>query len=762
MKLFCKRGLCLLLMLILCAGLLSGLTVNASAATLEERQQAVVAAALAYYDKGHSVQYEGTNLCDNIDRVDYGKSRSTYHSSPETATPDETMYTVCSDFAYQVYYEALGYKLLGNEGRCWTGSLGRYPKNDPIVVWYYDGAEGKNRAEELQKMFQLAQPGDIITVFAKTSGHTMIWAGDLTGDGVADIIHSGGAHMKNSLDKRTDTREYNPANEATHDPRYEKKVLKDGNGGSIHITGDAANYIPGAYKKKTWRRWTLLRPANAMTDSDPIPAKTLYRMSHPRLAIDRTLSKTRFGSAYTGETVTMTLKLSNASKVNYTVPVTEKSPAGAKLKTPFSGANVSGETQTLNVELAAGETKTFVCEYEITALLGEKVVFEGGSVGDIPSNSIPITVGGAKLNADDTAKLAKVAAGEYESVLRENKADNATMADVVYQKILGLNVRIPDFVTITSKCTKPVMTPEITLTDAAKTVMGSKRTHVFLKQEDVKAEDLTLCRMMVPNCWWGASMWCPFGSDRCSEPLDKHLEPGDVIVRSKSYVDAAQSEQMIYLGNGKYLTYDKDKNAYAFVEEPEFFMCVTYKIFYVLRPTLAYDDVHALPALPAAEAKTLKFTDVKEGDWYYGYVKDLVARGTISGMTETTFAPNGTLTYGQALKLVASATGEKEPAKSGSHWASGYLTLAKEKKWLDKDIDLDSTVTRRAFCQIAAKARNITAQPKKNPFKDTQDKDVLALVKAGVVSGMTDTTFEPDGLLTRAQIAKIIWALLAA
>ena len=90
MKLICKRGLCLLLTLILTAGLLSCLTVGASALSIEERQQAVVATALAYYDKGHWVQYEGTSVGDNIARQDGGKGRSTNQASPEYATPTST------------------------------------------------------------------------------------------------------------------------------------------------------------------------------------------------------------------------------------------------------------------------------------------------------------------------------------------------------------------------------------------------------------------------------------------------------------------------------------------------------------------------------------------------------------------------------------------------------------------------------------------------------------------------------------------------
>ena len=155
----------------------------------------------------------------------------------------------------------------------------------------------------------------------------------------------------------------------------------------------------------------------------------------------------------------------------------------------------------------------------------------------------------------------------------------------------------------------------------------------------------------------------------------------------------------------------------------------------------------------------LPFTDVAEGDWYYEFVSEMYAKGVINGMTETTFVPNGTLTYGQALKLIAVGLGKGEQP-AGSHWASGYLTLAKTEGWLASDVDLNGSVSRLAFCQIAAKAKGLTEQPASNPFTDTADTDVLALVNAGVINGMTANTFMPDGLLTRAQIAKIISLLV--
>ena len=144
-----KRMLCLALALVLCAGLMPVIGVSAAETTIEEKQQAAVAVAMAYLDKGHSVQYGGETLVPGIDRGDGGKTRSTNQTTPEGATPQETMYTVCSDFAHQVYWEAFHYQLKGDAGSCWTGGLVKTkPEEDPIAVWYWEKGDASKMDSE--------------------------------------------------------------------------------------------------------------------------------------------------------------------------------------------------------------------------------------------------------------------------------------------------------------------------------------------------------------------------------------------------------------------------------------------------------------------------------------------------------------------------------------------------------------------------------------------------------------------------------------
>ena len=748
MKQLTKRAACLLFAAALCLSLLPALGGFAGAASLAERQQALVAVAMAYYEKGQSIQYDGTTIVDEIARADGGKTRSTNQVPPEYATPHETMYSVCSDFAHQVYWEAFHYLLTGPAGNCWTGELLAVDRQSPMMVYYWDNTMDKNRRTANAEMLAVAQPGDVFTTMQTNGGHTMVYVGDVYGDGDVYFAHCWGADIrKASEDGFADIREYPKDGEV--DKRYGYRQNADAKGGAIRVS-KVSEILERHYSGDNGTKMTLLRPLLEMKEEEyPILPATKYRMSHPRLAIDRTLNETRFHSVFTGETVTLTLKLSNSSTGAYTVPVTEKTPAGAKLKTPFEDAKVSGDTMTLNVELPAGGEKTLTAEYEITAKRGETVTFEGGSVGDIPSNVIPIAVGGKKLTAEENARLAELADGKFNK-LTAVRANATNLGDAVYQQVLGLNVQLPQFRQISKKLIKVI------------TVPSGKKTHCFKSKDEVDAEDLTAYQTIVPRLWYGTRIRYEWGIERCTDPRDMHLEPGDVICLcpNDSLLYIAPVNQIVYLGDGKYLKYNKADKGYTIVGEPELVSYVTEPLFYVLRPTLAYDDVHALPALAEPmQAVGFRFKDVKESDWFYSYVKDLVADGTVSGMTETEFQPNGTLTYGQALKLIALAVGEKEPTQSGKHWASGWLALAKSKGWIKGDMKLDGTITRLQLCIIAAKAKGLTEQPEKNPFTDTKDKDVLALYKVSVISGMTSTEFQPEGLLTRAQIAKIIWML---
>ena len=165
-------------------------------------------------------------------------------------------------------------------------------------------------------------------------------------------------------------------------------------------------------------------------------------------------------------------------------------------------------------------------------------------------------------------------------------------------------------------------------------------------------------------------------------------------------------------------------------------------------------------AAPQGRILMNPFKDVKASAWYGSYVIDLYNDGVINGTSATTYAPNDTLTWAQALKLLLVANGDlKAEDAVGADWAKNTMAKAAELALVDADADGNEAITRLAFCQVAAKLNKMAESKTDSKFIDCADGYVMALVDAKVIDGMTENTFEPDGLLTRAQIAKIIYLL---
>lgn len=167
---------------------------------------------------------------------------------------------------------------------------------------------------------------------------------------------------------------------------------------------------------------------------------------------------------------------------------------------------------------------------------------------------------------------------------------------------------------------------------------------------------------------------------------------------------------------------------------------------------------------PASQTVTVAltdgFTDVLPGVWYYDYVTALAGVGVMTGVGNHQFQPEGTLTWGQAMKLLLLAAGYEEQAPVGAHWASGYMARAAADGLIDPSVDPDAVLSRLAFCQVAAKVLKLSAALTVSPFTDTDDPGVLALYERGIINGVGNGAFAPDATLTRAEISKIIWCIM--
>ena len=154
------------------------------------------------------------------------------------------------------------------------------------------------------------------------------------------------------------------------------------------------------------------------------------------------------------------------------------------------------------------------------------------------------------------------------------------------------------------------------------------------------------------------------------------------------------------------------------------------------------------------------FKDVKTTSWYFNYMIRLYEDGVISGTSATTYAPNDTLTWAAALKLLLVSNGDLKAADAtGADWSKNVIAKAAELGLVAADLDGTKAISRLEFCQVAAKLNKLAESKTESKFTDCADGYVMALVDAKVIDGMTATTFEPAASLTRAQIAKIIYQL---
>ncbi len=86
--------------------------------------------------------------------------------------------------------------------------------------------------------------------------------------------------------------------------------------------------------------------------------------------------------------------------------------------------------------------------------------------------------------------------------------------------------------------------------------------------------------------------------------------------------------------------------------------------------------------------KENKFTDVESGAWYNTAVSTLANLGLINGRTETTYAPNATITRAELTTIVARLSKAQYSGANlftdiSGHWAKDYINIAASIKWVN-------------------------------------------------------------------------------
>ncbi len=176
----------------------------------------------------------------------------------------------------------------------------------------------------------------------------------------------------------------------------------------------------------------------------------------------------------------------------------------------------------------------------------------------------------------------------------------------------------------------------------------------------------------------------------------------------------------------------------------------------------------------APKQEDVEFTDLSKEHWAYTDIYFLKDLGAISGMTETTFEPEGKITREQFLKILIEALkipyAQKELAfsdvKAGA-WYDVYVQTGvaagivngQSADWFG----IGEPITRQDVCVMLARVLGFdTSIVSECGFDDADALAIYAknavssLVEYGIINGFEDNTFRGTQSCTRAQAAKII------
>lgn len=670
--------------------------------TRKELEDALVEVAWDYYLKKGYYQYGSMELTTRGAvgvsaplAKDYGGTwRTNTFSDMEDATADSLILSVCSDYCFNVYDEALEYPVLGNRINAVTIGMFRLAEqcgdgSQVVMRWYDAGVpQVKNSewtkygnttkhdvtAEEavefMRNCEETMRPGDIIVARSNgTHQHAMLYVGK------GRILHCGGG----KFDMET----------------FVDKTEPDG---AVHYATVEGTYITGTDQKgyfkidgtisdeNTYGAWLIvLRPLNLLTiddgDDDPsndkldvdyvldvgqlktelannekhptktsgygISDATWTRLQYPGMNIDRTVNISLHKTATSGELLTYRIAITNNSNESYfaayhtdgrdafymgqgyvDLPVSETVPEYTEFVRASHGATVD-ENGVIrwNINVPVGETVTLSYTVKVTGQPGDRIVNDGGFVGQIPSNSITTIVGGQKLSSYTQMIMQNffaAGAAKWNSndgyKISADPAKDTQFVERIYEELVGVKLELPsieeikDIFFTQEKYYQPHglhVNHDSSLT---------RYMYTLNDRDEVAPEYQYVWDMLVEGYYGGVWVYSNDYNDepRITELRYDYLEVGDILVNIRikdSFSGGLEYEDreitswqlQVYLGNGRFASMDyKGKfrtTSGSIAINPsfgqDFFVC--------LRPTQEYTNIYE--DLPAYEGPAADLTE---------------------------------------------------------------------------------------------------------------------------------------------------------
>ncbi len=173
----------------------------------------------------------------------------------------------------------------------------------------------------------------------------------------------------------------------------------------------------------------------------------------------------------------------------------------------------------------------------------------------------------------------------------------------------------------------------------------------------------------------------------------------------------------------------------------------------------------------------VSFKDIPNNAWYLADVGFVVARSLFSGISDTSFAPQQTMTRGMLVTVLGRLHGAKTDGSSSfadvdtKAYYAPYIAWAYDNKLVsgtgNGKFEPDTPVTREQLAAIVAKYADyagykLGSSSTAESFKDQSDisdwavSAINQLKNANIYTGLPEGIFAPKASVTRAQVANAI------
>lgn len=461
-------------------------TIENSNITCTDEQKAIQEVAAAYYNKGTKAQY-----------CSYRKS---FLYPPEEATSQHTIYSVCSDFTYSVYYQAFGIQIPDITGKIIAYGKNFYDANniktnDIIEYWekgsntdgnvvYSDNngniknidlstASGREKyANMLLREYNL-QVGDVLCYHNGTNGHALL---------VYDIIYDSDGNPIDALIRESTSKYETKTTKITKGLSY-ASILNENTGitegtfqerylFNTYTRSNTSTRNSFLYDLRNMTYCTILRPllkdeaGNYMGqyyDSDfsndsnantgyictgrtlknyAISDTTLNRMTYSSINIEKTVDVFNNTVVNLGDTLEYTIKVSNDSNQPYkNFDVLENISEYVDIVDNANGIVNNNVISWTIPSLEAG--KSVEIKYrvkvknDITSL--EKQIISTGTVAGIASSTIKNTISN---NLNNSEKL--TISNQIQSAINSRIYTGQELISKIYSESLGISLNLED------------------------------------------------------------------------------------------------------------------------------------------------------------------------------------------------------------------------------------------------------------------------------------------------------------------------------